>query len=167
MKARSSKSAVLAAVAWGVALLATGCPARDYCAESPLCEDNRAINCEPICQVGPCSNGPKFRECGASATCRIVPGDPSSARFFRGRAVCVLPQTDVCDPATAPAPTCDGLGNITGCSAYRRVIVASCSQAGLFFAQPACCASGADGGVPDGGQGGGDGGNPGGQDGGT
>jgi hypothetical protein len=151
--------ALLAASLTVVAL--AGCPARDYCAESPLCEDNRAVNCEPSCQVGPCSNGPKFRECGAQTRCEIRPGDPSSTRFFRARAVCVLPQTDVCDPATAPTPTCDGLGNITGCSAYKRVIVASCSQAGLFFASSACCASGpgdggTDGGTPDGGTGGGE-----------
>lgn len=144
--------------AWAL-VVGSGCPERDLCAEAPLCEEGLAINCELGCSVGPCSNGPRIRECSARSECEIVPGPLSSTRFFRTRALCVLEATGTCDPATAPPPTCDGLGTITGCSAYRRVIEASCTQANLFFQDTSCCTHPPDAGTS------GDGGTPG--DGGT
>lgn len=137
-------------------LLLSACTERDLCAETPLCEDGRAINCESACTVGPCSNGPQFQACGEAEACTIVLGDQETQRFRRSRAVCAQGQ-DACDPTTASAPTCDSEGNVTGCSAYKRTIRVSCSQAGLFFENAACCRGGTtpppptDGGVPDGG----------------
>ncbi|MDY7228630.1 hypothetical protein [Hyalangium rubrum] len=131
------------------------CNDRDLCAESPLCEENRAVNCEPSCTVGPCSNGPNILPCGESAMCSIVPGDINSQRFFRSRALCVQEGSASCDPTTSGAPTCDGQGAqgiISGCSEYKRVIRASCTQAGLYFSNTACCqGEPTDGGTPDGG----------------
>lgn len=151
MRVRSSRAVLLFAVpaSLALALLAGGCPSGDLCAQAPLCDNNRTINCEPDCFSNPCSNGAKFHDCGAGATCEIRPGNLGSERFFRARAVCTVNGSDSCDPATAPAPTCDGLGNITGCSEYHRLTVAACSQAWLFFANAACCAGGGDGGRPD------------------
>ncbi|ADO74069.1 hypothetical protein [Stigmatella aurantiaca] len=134
-------------------LLLLACSDRDLCTEAPLCEDGRAINCEPSCPVGPCSTGPSSLACGESATCTIVPGDLASPRFFRSRALCVEEGSASCDPATAGPPVCPGDGLIQGCSAYKRVIRAPCAQAVLYFTNVACC-SGAgpvDGGTPDGG----------------
>jgi hypothetical protein len=120
-------------------LLLLACSDREYCAEAPLCEEGRAINCERSCSVGPCSTGPHLLECGAGASCQVVLGDPSSPRFFRSRALCVEEGSASCDPATAAAPVCDGQGMITGCSGYKHVIRASCSQAALYFTHSACC----------------------------
>lgn len=136
-------------------LLLLACSDRDLCAESPLCEKDQAINCEPTCTVGPCSTGPSVLECGGSAQCTIVPGDLSSSRFHRSRALCVEEGSESCDPATAAPPVCDGTGLIQGCSEYKRVIRASCSQAALYFTRTDCCRGGGggqeDGGTPDGG----------------
>ncbi|XXF76482.1 hypothetical protein P2318_26005 [Myxococcaceae bacterium GXIMD 01537] len=148
-------------------LLLCACSETDYCAEAPLCEDGRAINCEPSCTVGPCSTGPHFQTCAESEACTIVPGDLTSSRYFRSRALCVQ-GAEACDPATAGPPSCDGQGSVTGCSGYKRVIHTSCSQAGLYFESAPCCrgapnpstpdAGTPDGGVPDGGTSGTDGG---------
>ena len=86
-------------------------------------------------------------------------GDINDPRFFRSRAVCAK-SLSVCDPATAPAPVCDGQGFVAGCSAYRRDIRVTCAQAGVYFANAACCRGGGtdagttdagteDGGIPD------------------
>ena len=136
------------------AALVLACASEDLCGESPLCDSNQATNCEPGCTVGPCSNSPFTQDCGQGASCQVIPGDLNSTRFFRSRALCVLNDSDVCDPSSAPEPTCDGLGNVQGCSAYGRFIVARCSESGLFFADPACCSGDggtSDGGLPDGG----------------
>lgn len=144
-------------------LLLSACTERDLCAETPLCEEGRAINCESACTVGPCSNGPQFQTCGEAEACTVVLGDQETQRFRRSRAVCAQGQ-DACDPATAGAPTCDGERNVTGCSAYKRTIRVACSQAGLFFEDAACCRGvttsppPTDGGLPDGGTSGTDGG---------
>lgn len=143
-----------------VLLLLSACTERDLCAETPLCEEGRAINCESACTVGPCSNGPQFQTCGEAESCTIALGDQETQRFRRSRAVCAQGQ-EACEPATAAAPTCDSEGNVTGCSAYKRTIRVSCSQAGLFFEDAACCRGGttpppADGGVSDGGTSGSD-----------
>lgn len=148
-------------------LLLSACSTSDPCNEAPKCDGTLAINCEPSCLVGPCSNGAQFTTCTESETCTIIPGDVSSSRFFRSRALCVQ-GTGSCDPATSGAPTCDGQGNVSGCSAYKHVIHTSCSQAGLYFEDAACCRNGgtpgtpdagtSDGGVPDGGTGATDGG---------
>jgi hypothetical protein len=144
----------LAAAALAFALAAS-CTTEDLCGESPLCGagGNVATNCEPACTVGPCSNSPTFQDCGDGGSCQIATGDPNSTRFFRSRAVCVVPGSSSCNPDAGPGPSCDGLGNVTGCSAYGRVILAPCSQAGLFFANAECCITGVnpDAGVPDGG----------------
>jgi hypothetical protein len=108
--------------------------------------------------VGPCSTGPIEQECAEGTTCTVVPGDLNDARFFRSRAVCAK-DLSVCDPATAAAPTCDGQGSVSGCSAYRRTIRVSCAQSGVYFRDAACCrGGGTDGGTSDGGTG--DGGIP-------
>jgi hypothetical protein len=133
-------------------LLLLACSDRDLCAEAPLCEENRAINCEPTCTVGPCSTGAHPLDCGDTATCTIVTGDLASPRFFRSRALCVQEGSASCDPATAPAPVCEGKTIVTGCSEYKRVIRASCSQSALYFSNAPCCLTGGgpgDGGVPD------------------
>jgi hypothetical protein len=132
-------------------LLLLSCADHDYCGEAPLCDNDRAINCERTCSVGPCSTGQNIVECGTAATCSVVVGDANSARFFASRAMCVEEGSASCDPATAGAPVCDGQGLIIGCSGYNRVIRASCSQAGLYFTQSECCRTGipSDGGLPD------------------
>ena len=149
-----------AALAFGFSL---SCSSEDLCGESPLCDNNAATNCEPSCTVGPCSNAPFTEDCGQNATCQIATGDINSTQFFRSRAVCVVAGSSSCDPASSPAPTCDGLGNIQGCSAYKQVIIAPCDNAGLFFANSDCCTQPfdggtdgglGDGGLPDGGDGG-------------
>ncbi len=133
-------------------LLLLSCSSRDYCAEAPLCEQDKAINCEPSCTVGPCSTGPNIVDCGGSASCSVVVGETSSPRFFRSRALCIEDGSASCDPATAPPPTCDGSGLVMGCSGYKRIIRASCSQAALYFTSADCCRATAqpDGGMPDG-----------------
>ncbi len=149
-------------------LLLSACSSSDPCAEAPLCdEEGLAINCEPGCTVGPCSNGPQFQQCSEAETCTIVSGDINSPRFFRSRALCTQ-SGEACDPATAGAPVCDGAGAVTGCSAYKRTIRIACSQSGLYFENAACCRGGnvpgpsdggtSDGGVPNGGGSGTDGG---------
>ncbi len=146
-------------------LLLSACSSSDLCAEAPSCdEEGLAINCEPGCTVGPCSNGPQFQQCAEAEACSIVTGDINSPRFFRSRALCTQ-SADACDPATAAAPVCDGAGAVTGCSAYKRVIRISCSQAGLYFENAACCRGGTNPGPPDAGSGT-DGGVPNGADGG-
>ena len=133
-------------------LLLLGCSERDLCAESPLCEENRAINCEPSCTVGPCSTGAHTLECGGQAMCSVVPGDVNSQRFFRSRALCVQEGNASCDPATAGAPVCEGTSVVIGCSGYNRLIRAPCAQSALYFTEAACCrggGGGGDGGVPD------------------
>jgi hypothetical protein len=133
-------------------LLLLACSDRDYCAETPLCEEDKAINCERTCTVGPCSTGPNIVDCGATASCSVVVGDPTSQRFFRSRALCIEDVSASCEPATAPPPTCDGSGLVMGCSGYKRVIRASCSQSALYFTSADCCRATAqpDGGVPGG-----------------
>jgi hypothetical protein len=133
------------------AALVLACAGADLCGQSPLCDENQATNCEPSCTVGPCSNSPFSQDCGEGATCQVLPGDINSTRFFRSRALCVVNGSDVCDPDTAPAPTCDGLGNVQGCSAYGHFVVTPCSESGLFFANAGCCSG--DGGTSDGGLG--------------
>ncbi len=132
--------------------LLLGCSGRDYCAETPLCEEDKAINCERSCTVGPCSTGANIVECGGTATCSVVVGDLTSQRFFRSRALCIEDGSASCDPATAPPPTCDGSGLVMGCSGYKRVIRASCSQAALYFTSADCCRTTTqpDGGTPGG-----------------
>jgi hypothetical protein len=97
----------------------------------------------------------------------VVVGDTSSQRFFRSRALCIEDGSASCDPDTAGPPVCDGSGLVMCCSGYKRVIRASCSQAGLYFTNADCCRTGAqsdggtqtDGGTqPDGGTS--DGGSP-------
>jgi hypothetical protein len=135
-------------------LLLLGCSERDLCAEAPTCDENLAINCEPSCTVGPCSTGPHTLECGDNARCSVITGDTSSPRFFRSRALCIEEGNASCDPATAGEPVCEGTSVVTGCSGYKRVIRAPCSQSALYFTDaPACCRGGGsgDGGVPDGG----------------
>ncbi len=132
-------------------LLLLACSGRDLCAEAPLCEENRATNCEPTCTVGPCSTGAHTLECGEEATCSIVLGDPASARYFRSRALCVQEGSASCDPATAGAPVCEGNKVVTGCSGYRRIIRAPCAQSALYFTDAPCCRSGGNGGGTDGG----------------
>jgi hypothetical protein len=129
------------------------CASRDTCAEAPLCEEDHAINCERSCTVGPCSTGANTVDCGASASCTVVVGDTTSPRFFRSRALCIEEGSESCDPAVAGAPLCDGQGLVVGCSGYKRVIRASCSQAALYFTNADCCrgSSTGDGGIPDGG----------------
>lgn len=133
-------------------LLLLACSGRDYCAEAPLCEEDKAINCERSCTVGPCSTGANIVDCGATASCSVVAGDLSSQRFFRSRALCIEDGSASCDPATAPPPTCDGSGLVMGCSGYKRVIRASCSQSALYFTSADCCRGTAqsDGGTPGG-----------------
>jgi hypothetical protein len=134
-------------------LFLLACSERDLCAEAPLCEEDRAINCEPTCTVGPCSTGSHTLECGENATCSIVTGDVSSARFFRSRALCVQEGSASCDPATSGAPVCEGTSVVVGCSDYKRVIRAPCAQSALYFTNAPCCRGGGsgDGGVADGG----------------
>jgi hypothetical protein len=136
-----------------IPLLLLSCSDRDYCAEAPLCEEGKAINCQRSCLVGPCSTGAHLFECGGSASCTVAVGDSTSALFFSARALCVEEGSAPCDPATAGAPVCDGLGAIMGCSGYKRVIRAPCSQAALYFTSSDCCRGilPGDGGVPDGG----------------
>ncbi|HVG60086.1 MAG TPA: hypothetical protein VNA24_16125 [Hyalangium sp.] len=133
-------------------LLLLACSDRDYCAEAPLCEQDKAINCEPSCTVGPCSTGPNTVECGSTASCSVVVGDTSSPRFFRSRALCIEEGTASCDPALSPPPTCDGAGLVMGCSGYKRIIRASCSQSALYFTTADCCRGivQPDAGMPDG-----------------
>jgi hypothetical protein len=139
--------------------LLLSCSGTDYCAEAPLCENDKAINCERTCSVGPCSTGANIVECGPTASCSVVVGDLSSQRFFRSRALCVEDGSASCDAATAGAPVCDGQGLVMGCSGYNRIIRASCSQAGLYFTHSDCCRGNnqgdggtqTDGGTPDGG----------------
>jgi hypothetical protein len=119
-------------------LLLSACSERDLCAETPLCEEGRAINCESACTVGPCSNGPQFQTCGEAESCTVVLGDQETQRFRRSRAVCAQGEA-TCEPATAGPPTCDSEGNVTGCSAYKRTIRVACAQSGLFFENAACC----------------------------
>jgi hypothetical protein len=128
--------------------LLCACPERDYCAESPLCEEGRAINCDALCTAHPCTNSPRVSTCGESARCTVVPGPPDSPRFYKSRALCVVESSDTCEPQAAPPPTCDALGRVQGCSAYRRTVVAPCSQAELFFESAPCCRSAPDGGGP-------------------
>ncbi len=134
-------------------LLALACSDRDLCAEAPLCEENRAINCEISCTVGPCSTGGYSIECGDDATCTVHPGDLNSPGFSRSRALCVQEGSASCDPETAAAPLCDDQGGVTGCSGYKRLIRVPCAQAGVYFKSAACCRSGnpPDAGTPDGG----------------
>ncbi|WP_224365279.1 hypothetical protein [Hyalangium versicolor] len=133
--------------------LLLSCSDRDYCAEAPLCEKDQAINCERSCSVGPCSTGANIVECGPTASCEFVIGDTTSPRFFRSRALCIEEGSASCDPDTSGPPVCDGQGLLMGCSGYKRIIRASCSQAALYFTSSDCCRSGtpSDGGVPDGG----------------
>lgn len=120
-------------------LLLLACSARDYCAEAPLCEEDKAINCERSCTVGPCSTGANIVECGGPASCSVVVGDISSQRFFRSRALCIEDGSPPCDPALSPPPICDGSGLVIGCSGYKRIIRASCSQSALYFTTADCC----------------------------
>jgi hypothetical protein len=133
-------------------LLLLSCSDRDYCAEAPLCEQDKAINCERACTVGPCSTGPNIVECGATAACSVVVGDPTSQRFFRSRALCIEEGSASCDPEASPPPTCDGSGLVMGCSGYKRIIRASCSQSALYFTSAECCrgTDQPDGGMPGG-----------------
>jgi len=139
-----------------LALLLSACSDEDLCAEAPRCDGSEALNCETACAVGPCSTGPVFQRCDQGTTCAVVPGDRSDARFYRSRAVCAV-SLSVCDPTTAPEPTCDEDGRfVTGCGAHRREVRAFCSQAALYFADvPACCkgarpdGGASDGGIPD------------------
>ena len=140
------------------ALLASACSGGDLCAQAPRCDDSEAINCETGCTVGPCSTGPTVQDCDNGATCTVIPGDRTDARFYRTRAVCAL-SLAACNPTDAPPPVCEGERFVTGCSAYRRDIRVPCSQAALYFAQvPACCRGGAGEGGSDAGTG--DGGTP-------
>jgi hypothetical protein len=144
------KTFVLALLAAALSFaLAVSCTSEDLCGQSPLCDANVATNCDPSCTVGPCSNSPTIRDCGEQASCQIASGDINSTRFFRARAVCVVSGSSGCDPDASTPPTCDGLGNIQGCSAYKQVIVAPCAQAGLFFDSSECCLHPPDGGLPD------------------
>lgn len=138
-------------VLWPLPLLALlGCVESDLCARTPSCENNRASNCDYTCAG--CTGTPDLRDCG-EAQCRVVAGDPSSAQFFRARAICVAAQTDACDPRSSPPPSCTD-GVIRGCSAYRVVAEASCARADRYFTQTACCTQSAtDGGVRDAGVG--------------
>ncbi|MCP3145068.1 hypothetical protein [Pyxidicoccus xibeiensis] len=134
-------------------LLTSAC-SDDLCASAPRCDDTEAINCEPTCAVGPCSTGPTVQDCGEATTCTVVPGDRDDSRFYRSRAVCARALA-ACNPAEAPAPTCEDGRFVVGCSAYRRDIRVPCSQAGLYFDRaPACCQGtpgdgGTDAGLPD------------------
>lgn len=153
-----------------VLLLTAACSGGDLCAQAPRCDDTEALNCETACAVGPCSTGPTVQDCGEGASCTVVPGNRTDARFYNSRAVCALEPT-ACNPADAPPPVCEGR-LVTGCSAYLRNIRVPCSQAGLYFTRvPACCQGGTgdggtdagtgdggtrdagpgDGGIPDGG----------------
>lgn len=144
-------------------LFTAACSDGDLCAQAPRCDDSEALNCESACAVGPCSTGPTVQDCGEGATCTVVPGNRTDARFYSSRAVCALERT-ACNPVDAPPPVCEGDRLVTGCSAYLRNIRVPCSQAGLYFAQvPACCRGaagdgGTDAGTPDAGTG--DGGIP-------
>lgn len=124
--------------------LLAGCETPDLCALAPTCEDNRATNCDRGCST--CSGTPDLRECGTS-TCRVLAGDPTSPRFFADRAVCVVPGTGDCDPATFGDPTCSE-GVVRGCSAYRKVVEANCARAAQYFEAAPCCSQpqGGDGG---------------------
>jgi hypothetical protein len=129
-------------------LVLAGCESENLCGLSPLCRDGQAINCDPSCTVGPCSNSPTFQDCPAdTTTCVVALGDPSSTRFFRSRAVCQVTGSASCDPAVAGPPVCDGLGSVEGCSAYGEVIHASCESASTFFEDAACCSGPLDGGT--------------------
>ncbi|MFY1830209.1 hypothetical protein ACN47A_30115 [Myxococcus fulvus] len=153
-----------------LALLVTACSDGNPCDQAPRCDEGEALNCETACTVGPCSTGPVFQQCDRGATCTVVPGDRSDARFYRSRAVCALSLTQ-CDPATAPAPVCEDERFVTGCGAHRRDIRVFCSQSALYFDKvPTCCITGpgdggtdagtdagtGDGGIPDAGPGGAD-----------
>lgn len=133
-------------------LLLLSC-SHDDCADAPLCDNGKAVNCERTCSVGPCSTGVNTLDCGDSATCSVVVGDTNSSRFFHSRALCIENGSASCDPSTYGTPVCDGAGLVMGCSGYNRVIRASCSQAGLYFTSADCCRQGnpGDGGIPDGG----------------
>jgi hypothetical protein len=133
--------------------LLLSCSGDDECAKAPLCEDDKAINCERTCTVGPCSTGPNTVDCGPTASCSVVVGDTNSQSFFRSRALCIEEGSASCEPSTSGPPVCDGQGLVVGCSGYKRIIRASCSQAGLYFTSSDCCRGGGqgDGGVPDGG----------------
>lgn len=133
--------------------LLLSCSDDDDCAKAPLCDNDKAINCERSCTVGPCSTGLNTLDCGPTASCSVVVGDTSSQRFFRSRALCIEDGSASCDPNTSGPPVCDGQGAITGCSGYKQIIRASCSQAGLYFTSSECCRGGSqgDGGVPGGG----------------
>lgn len=140
-------------------LLTSACSGGDLCSQAPRCDGTEALNCEPTCTVGPCSSGPSVQECGEDTTCTVVPGDRNDPRFYRSRAVCAK-ELAACNPADAAPPVCEEGRFAVGCSAYRRTIRVSCSQAGLYFTQaPACCSgTGGDAGTPDAGTG--DGGIP-------
>lgn len=141
-----------------VSVLCGACSEDDLCAQAPRCDGNTSLNCDSVCTVGPCSTGPIELECAEETTCTVVPGDINDPRFFRSRAVCAQ-DLAVCDPESAPPPTCDGSGFVSGCSAYRRAIRVSCAQAGTYFRDAACCrGGGTDAGTPDAGTG--DGGIP-------
>lgn len=138
------------------AIAVIGCPAQDPCEVAPACEGKNALNCITSCSVGPCSTGGTTKTCAEGETCEVIPGPAQSLTFASARAVCAQNST-VCDPATAPPPQCDGAGNISGCSGYRRFITTSCAQAGAYFSSSSCCTTGinadagTDGGRPDGG----------------
>lgn len=130
-----------------LSLTLSACVESDLCARAPGCEDNRALNCDYTCAG--CTGTPDLKECGASATCQVAPGDPTSILFHRDRAVCVVAETEQCNPSASPAPTCSN-GVIRGCSEYRRVIEASCARADKYFLDTSCCTTpggGADAGV--------------------
>ena len=155
---------VLALCATAVLALA-GCESENLCGLSPLCRDGQAINCDPLCTVGPCSNSPVFQDCPAdTTTCTIAVGKQDSTRFFHSRAVCQVTGSASCDPETSEAPVCDGLGSVQGCSAYGEVIVVSCRSAATFFEDAACCSQPIDGGTDAGTDAGTDGGTDGGSD---
>ncbi|WP_342375610.1 hypothetical protein NVS55_30560 [Myxococcus stipitatus] len=137
-------------------LFLSACSSEDPCDEAPRCDGSEALNCEVACTVGPCSTGAIFQQCEQGTTCTVVAGDRSDSRFYRSRAVCAR-SLSVCDPATAPAPTCEDGRFVVGCGAHRRDIRAFCSQAALYFKKvPECCLNGGgDGGVTDGGTDGG------------
>jgi hypothetical protein len=118
-----------------------GCPAQDPCDVAPSCDGKQALNCITSCTSGPCSTGGSSRSCAEAETCEVIPGPSQSLQFTSARAVCAINEA-ACDPASAPPAQCDGKGNITGCSGYKRNISVSCSQAGAYFVSSACCTTG-------------------------
>lgn len=158
-------SRLVLALCAAAALALMGCEEGNLCGLSPLCRDGQAINCDPSCTVGPCSNSPTFQDCPEdTTTCVIAVGKQDSTRFFRSRAVCQLNGSASCDPSVSAPPVCDGLGSVQGCSAYGEVIVASCTSAATFFEDAACCSQPFDGGTDGGADAGTDAGTDGGID---